>query len=190
MAEAKKLLAEGFEKRKADELKKLLAHADRRVRQEAQFALAARGKEGVGPLTAVASEGKSVLARLHAIWGLGQIARSESAALDGLRRLLDDRDAEVRAQAANVAGEIRLADAFDPLVSALGDESLRVRYFAAQGLGSLKRNEAVIPLLDMLAENADRDPVLRHGGVMGLAGAATDAAPHAQCRCDTSRVAA
>ena len=36
----KKLLAEGFTKRPATELAKLLEHADMRVRQEAQFALA------------------------------------------------------------------------------------------------------------------------------------------------------
>src|SRR5207237_5367694 len=40
--EVKRLLAEGMEKRPNEELSKLLAHADMRVRQEAQFELARR----------------------------------------------------------------------------------------------------------------------------------------------------
>ena len=45
--EVKELLAQGMEHRGLDELAKLLAHADMRVRQEAQFELAARGDAGV-----------------------------------------------------------------------------------------------------------------------------------------------
>ncbi len=48
--EVKRLLAEGFEKRVTDELIKLLAHADQRVRQEAQFALADRGEAAIDAL--------------------------------------------------------------------------------------------------------------------------------------------
>src|SRR5262249_44679692 len=44
VAEVKKLFAEGFEQRSAEELAKLLGHADQRVRQEAQFTLAERGQ--------------------------------------------------------------------------------------------------------------------------------------------------
>ena len=40
VAEAKKLIAEGFEKKSVDELVKLLEHPHRQVRQEAQFELA------------------------------------------------------------------------------------------------------------------------------------------------------
>ena len=73
IAETRKLLAEGFEKRSNEELAKLLEHADMRVRQEAQFALAA--KDAVPILTKVAKEGKNRIARMHAIWGLGQVFR-------------------------------------------------------------------------------------------------------------------
>ena len=44
VAEAKKLLAEGFEKKSVEELAKLLGHPHQQVRQEAQFELAAAGR--------------------------------------------------------------------------------------------------------------------------------------------------
>jgi quinoprotein glucose dehydrogenase len=56
-----------------DELTTLLAHADRRVRQEAQFALVE--KHASTPLAKAARSAESQFARLHAVWGLGQLAR-------------------------------------------------------------------------------------------------------------------
>jgi len=66
-------MAEGFAKRLTDELVKLLAHKDMRVRLEAQYALADKGAASVATLKGVAKEDKAQLARIHAIWGLGQI---------------------------------------------------------------------------------------------------------------------
>ncbi len=169
--EVKQLLSGGLADRSPDELAKLLSHADRRVRQEAQFALAARGDSAT--LTEAAQAAKSRLARLHAIWGLGQVARGNDnslSVLDAVLKLLDDRDAEVRAQAAQVLGDSRMAAAQDKLIARLKDDNARVRYFAAQSLGKLGSVEAVGPLLEMLVANEDQDPILRHGGVMGLAG--------------------
>src|SRR5262249_36235474 len=102
--EVKKLLAEGMGKRPVAELAKLLGHADQRVRQEAQFALAERGTpEAAEVLRRVAHDSKDQLARLHAVWGLGQRAfRTGRPAL--VVRLLTDPDGEVRAQAAKVLG--------------------------------------------------------------------------------------
>src|SRR5205085_4972484 len=92
--EVKALLAEDLNKRPADDLVKLLGHADRRVRQEAQFALAAKGEGAVMALKAVAANGPNRLARIHAIWGLGQIGNA--AASDLLSQFTQDADAEVR----------------------------------------------------------------------------------------------
>ena len=169
--EVKRLLNEGFSQRSKEELVSLLAHPDRRVRQEAQFALAE--KKQIAALENAASDGDALLARLHGIWGLWQLGRTAGGigqAQETLVRLLADAEPEVRAQAAKVAGELKICTAFDGLVKLLSDEHLRVRYFAAVSLGKLGRPEAVEPLLTMLAENADRDRVLRHGGVMGLTG--------------------
>src|SRR5262249_47923468 len=67
LAETKGLLAEGFTGKSPDELANLLAHADQRVRQEAQFALAERGPDAIPVLAKVAKEGTDRLARLHAV---------------------------------------------------------------------------------------------------------------------------
>src|SRR5262249_11850338 len=104
VAEAKKLLAEGFDNRKTDELVKLLGHAHQQVRLEAQLALAAKGKRATKQRAKVAKEGRDRLARLHALWGLGQVGRDDLEAYGPVADCLADPDAEVRAQAAKVLG--------------------------------------------------------------------------------------
>ncbi len=149
----KKLLNEGMEKRKPEELGALLGHRDQRVRQAAQFELAARKASDVLGKAAIA--GPTLFARLHGIWGLGQ-----TGALEALPPLLKDPEAEVRAQA------VKALSRFEPAL--LKDESLRVRAFAAQAAGRSKAKDAVGPLFEMLRGNEDAH--LRHAGVMGLAG--------------------
>ena len=167
--EVQKLLAEDLSKKSSAELVKLLSHADRRVRQEAQFALV--DKSACAELIRTASDADSQLARIHAIWGLGQVARQPgetSQGIGGVVPLLKDEDAEIRAQAANVLGEAKYARAAEKLVPLLKDENSRVRYFAALSLGKLKHAAAIDPILEMLAANEDRDPMLRHAGIMAL----------------------
>jgi quinoprotein glucose dehydrogenase len=169
----KDLIAEGMEGRGLDALAGLLSHADQRVRQEAQFALAARGGAAIATLRSVAAQsGGDRLARLHAVWGLGQVGRKVPAAIDPVVELLDDGDAEVRAQAAKVTGDARRTSAAGALAKRLGDESPRVRFFAAIALGKLgpDARAAVGPLVQVLRENRDADLYLRHAAVMGLAG--------------------
>ncbi|MEZ0273435.1 MAG: hypothetical protein ACAH88_00910, partial [Roseimicrobium sp.] len=112
--ETKRYLEEGMQQRDVAALVKLLAHADRRVRMEAEFELAARGKEGRAALEkAAADKGAGAdarlarLARLHAIWGLGIQGRKDSAACESLPAMLKDADSEVRAQVAKVLGDVR-----------------------------------------------------------------------------------
>lgn len=169
--QVKEPLASDWSAKPVAELVKLLAHADRRVRQEAQFALAAKNE--VTELTNVAKSADSQLARIHALWGLGQIARRSDAAktLAVALELIDDSDVEVRAQAIKQLGENGVQAAGEKLIAKLGDKNARVRYFAAISLGKLAKKEAIPAVLAMLAENADEDPILRHGGIMALAGA-------------------
>jgi quinoprotein glucose dehydrogenase len=79
VSEVRTLFAQGFAERPVDELLRLLEHQDMRVRQEAQFALAAKSneeaKEAVRGLCRVAKESKHRLARIHSIWALGQVSR-------------------------------------------------------------------------------------------------------------------
>jgi quinoprotein glucose dehydrogenase len=163
----KKLMAEGMTQRPVAELARLLEHPDMRVRQEAQFALAEKGRDAVSALTEVARGGKQ-LARLHAVWGLGQVGRHDAEAYRPLFDLTADKDAEVRAQAAKVLGDGRVAEAYDRLLPLLADAEPRVRFFAALAVGKLKRHEAVPAVVKLLRDNADRDAYLRHAGVMAL----------------------
>jgi putative membrane-bound dehydrogenase-like protein len=184
VAETTRLFREGFAHRDADELASLLAHADRRVRLRAQYALAARGAITTPLLGDLAQHASDRFARIHAIWALGQQANmklresasSERASLAGevdpaafVVAILDDRDAELRAQAARMLGEARHAAAADKLGELCADDSSRVRAFAALALGKLSARAQQPAIISMLAENADRDPFLRHAGVQALA---------------------
>jgi quinoprotein glucose dehydrogenase len=174
--EVETLLANGMAGRSLDELAGWLGHPDVRIRQKVQFELAARGGAAWDALRRTAgSREEPQLARIHAIWGLGQAARSARGTVSKslwstLEPLASDADPEIRAQTARVMGEIREPRAFDQLVGLLADPSPRARFFGALGLWKLGRAQAVGPLLEMLRANADKDPYLRHAAVMGLAG--------------------
>jgi quinoprotein glucose dehydrogenase len=161
--EVKRLVSEGMGARTPGDLAALLGHADQRVRMAAQVELAGRRDEEA--LAGVALKAGPSFGRLHAIWGLGQIQAAARAL-----PLLDDADAEVRAQAARVLGDGRAVAAGDALIARLKDDSARVRYHAAMALGKLKLKTALAPLIEMIRANDDRDRLLRHAGVMAFAG--------------------
>jgi quinoprotein glucose dehydrogenase len=170
-----RLLAGSWHSRTTAELVDLLAHPDRRVRQQAQQTLVERS--ATEELIAVCRSDRPRLARLHAIWGLAQWDRlAGQTAVSSPRTaqviaLLEDADAYVRAAAAWAMGETSLTSARDALIARLRDDEARVRRYAAVSLGKLGQQEAIAPLLALLAENDDQDPVLRHAAVMGLVGA-------------------
>src|SRR5205823_4502375 len=100
----------------------------------------------------------------------GQLGRQAPKVLTELVPLLQDGDAEVRAQVAKLLGDHRVGEARRPLEGLLQDSSPRVRFFAALGLGKLGQKQSIDPVLDLLRANADRDAYLRHAGVMALVG--------------------
>jgi quinoprotein glucose dehydrogenase len=168
--EVQTLLKQGFDDRSIDELVKLLAHVDYRIRLRAQLGLAR--KNAVKELTEAATKNKNLLARLHGIWGLGQLGRQNSEVLKPLLDLMPDPNPEVRAQIARVFGDAVFQDAGPGLMKLVKDQSPRVRSLAAIAVGKLKYRAAYPPLLEALAENADADPTLRHALIMGLVGTA------------------
>ncbi len=176
--ETQKLIADGMENRPTAELARLLAHADMRVRREAQFALAEKGADGRAALATTARGNPSQLARLHAIWGLGQLAAAarrqgtpDAESIATLTQLLPDSDAEVRAQSAKVLGDARATAAAPGLIKLLADPSPRARSLAAIALGKIGSKEAAPALFQVLREANNMDPVLRHAAAFGLAGA-------------------
>ncbi len=165
--EVKKLLAEGFAQRPVDELAKLLEHKDQRVRQEAQFALV--DKQAKDVLVKVGQRGTR-LAKLHAIWGLGQLGRNQKSAAEDLFFLPDDDDPEIRAQIIKTIGDARLSSVNKRLIAGLKDKEPRVRFMAAMATGKVGDKTVIPAVLDMLKTNKDDDPYLRHAGVMALTG--------------------
>ena len=164
--ETAKLLRAGFDTPDAA----LLGHADQRVRLGTQFGLVKQGD--FTALEAVAADTKAArLARVHAIWGLGQGLRAQKAQADVLVKLLKDADAEIVAQAAKMLGDAKTSGA--PLVPLLAHASVRVRFHAAIALGKLEEPAAEKALLALAAKESS-DPFMRHAIVTGLAGCVPD----------------
>ncbi|MEY4568263.1 MAG: Quinoprotein glucose dehydrogenase precursor, partial [Planctomycetota bacterium] len=190
VTEVQLILKKGFQNVPSEKLAEYLAHTDRRVRQEAQFELAHRGD--MKAFEKVALQSTSQVARLHAIWGLGQISRSapgvkadptsQATASTTLVRLLTESDSEVV-----IASLTTLNDSYEKaltqetsntLITLLGSENLAIRYHAALAVGRAKLPEALTAILKMLQENVDSsgfdtDPMIRHGGIMALKGIAS-----------------
>ncbi|WP_142713852.1 PVC-type heme-binding CxxCH protein [Fodinibius sediminis] len=166
--ETKQILAEDFSSHSGKELAGLLGHQDMRVRMKAQFELAERGNAGASVLKEAIETGEQ-LARLHGIWGIGQLARTNADHAEALIGLLGDDDPEVRAQAAKVLGDVQYAPAARQLVTLLEDEEARPRFFAAQALGEIGYQQATEPIIAMLEANNDEDVYLRHAGTLALA---------------------
>jgi HEAT repeat protein len=180
-AEVRSLLAAGAAGRPAGELRALLGHADMRVRLEAQFELVRRA-DADALLAAARGDARAATedatrggadggrrARVHGIWGLGQLGRADARHAAGLAALLGDADPEVRAQAAKALGDVRYVPAADALVPLLGDSAPRARFFAAEALGRIGHPAAVPGIVRMLADNDDRDAWLRQAGATALA---------------------
>lgn len=192
------MMREGFDQQSPEELGERLSHPDQRIRLRAQFALE-RMPRAVAhfyrqlhlrdqlldlpvenlllPPLELDDEFRSdntPLARLHATWGLANLARRDrnpfaTAALVGL---LASDDAELRAQAAKGLGECALVN-LEPLIGALGDASPRVAFFAALSLSRHRSPEAFLPLLTLAIRAGDEgDANLRHAAVVGLSGCA------------------
>ena len=177
--QTRRLLREGMRERSNTDLTALFAHPDRRVRQEAQFELARRSLEAVPDLHAFILDlpftADHYTAPLHTLWALGQIARKHPAQAEEILRpaseYLSDPQDYIRAQAAAVFAEAGLKQRV--LNQMLNDQSARVQFAAALGLAKMRAREAVQPVMAMLELSANRDPYLRHAGVMALAACAT-----------------
>ena len=168
-AEVRTLIAANFGTRSATDLSTLLRHADMRIRQKAQFELVRRGD--VKSLLAAAKDPANQLARIHGVWGVAQLARTAKGGQEHAPLLvpfLTDQDAEIRAQAAKMIGDLRYAQAAAKLVPLLADSAPRARFFAAEALGRIAYKPATAQIVAMLAANDDADVYLRHAGSLAL----------------------
>ena len=167
-AETKRLMQLDYSGQSNDQLYDLLFYGDMRIRQKAQFELASRGKAGDAIFRKAIAQTENQLARIHGIWGIGQLANKEIGYGAALVELLEDSDPEIIAQAARTLGDVRYAEAGEQLVPLLSNENPRVKFFAAQALGRISFAPAVAPLLKMIEANNDKDLYIRHAGVLAL----------------------
>ena len=156
------ILKEGFSKKSEAELSNLIASPDMRVRMGAQFELVKRNENAL--LLDIAKNKENEFARLHAIWGLGQLIRVQEQGQEwgALLSLLQDANENVSAQTAKVLGDARYQPAAELLLAKLQDSSPRVLFFAAEALGKLGYKDAFDPLVNQLEKIGDSDPHMRH----------------------------
>ena len=177
VAEVRQLLQGDWAAVALERLVILLGHEDRRIRLEAQWELARR--EAVAPLrVALADAAAPLLARVHAIHGLGQIARRkpDAAIVAAITGVLADPAWELRLVATRTLGDLRAAAAAPAVVPRLDDDHAHVRAAAAIALGRMGPDaDATAALIAAVRREASRhggfDPHARHALVMGLAGA-------------------
>ncbi len=160
------LIQEGTQAKSKEELAELLAYPDQRIRLAAQFELVERNDAET--LEQVVRIRKSDLARIHAIWGLGQLARKNDEIAVQLLPFLRDEDENIRAQAAKVLGDARYEPALAQLTDLLQDNSAKVQFFAAQALGKLENAKPFDSMVAILERIEDQDLALRHAVVNAL----------------------
>lgn len=166
--ETQKLMVLNYAEQETERLSELLKYQDMRIRQKAQFELATRGSDGAKAFQSSINQKENQLARVHAIWGLGQMGWKDLEQAEPLLELFSDSDEEIIAQAIKILGDVKFKEAGSALIPFLKHENARIQFFAAQALGRIEYSDAVQPLLDMLAANADKDNYLRHAGVLAL----------------------
>jgi quinoprotein glucose dehydrogenase len=151
-----------------DKLYDLLFYPDMRIRQKAQFELVNRGKKGSPFLIKALTQRDNQLARIHGIWGMGQLTRKDNTYSTPLIALLNDKDDEIVVQAIKMLGDADIKSVGSTLMPMLTHPNYRMRFYAAEALGQFKHKAAVQPLINMLRINNDEDVYLRHAAVLAL----------------------
>jgi quinoprotein glucose dehydrogenase len=181
--EAARLLGGELNQKTPIDFAALLKHPDQRIRLAAEWRIGTSTLPLAGHfLSNVAfsptGQPEPTVSRVHAIWGLGIMARREENKTPGagakmvepLIPLLEDDDLEVRSQAARVLGDFRVSSAFDGLIKMLRNPDERVSMFAAQALAKLGNRDVLPQLIMVLRDAGGHDPNLRHAYVQALLG--------------------
>ena len=166
--ETQRLMLLNYPTQTEENLYDLLFYADMRIRQKAQFELVNRGKKGAPFLLKALSQTGNQLARIHGIWGMGQLARKDKTNAAALMALLNDNDAEIVVQVLKMLGDADIKSVGNTLMPMLTHSNYRIRFYAAEALGQFKHKAAIQPLINMLKINNDEDVYIRHAAVLAL----------------------
>ena len=172
--EVAEMLAKGFREAGTDELLNLLSHVDQRIRLGAQFELVKRNACDEFFGVSVNSR-QEILARVHAIWGLGQLARSgDDEAILSLSAILSRVDEpELVAQVARCAGDLPAGKA-TWLASMMMHASPRVRFMAALALADQPTKRAVRFFDDFAARTEMSETYSRFALARAMSACATE----------------
>lgn len=181
VAEVQTLLAGDWTGIPTAKLRRLLGHADRRLRLEAQWELVRREESAVF-LEALHERG-SLLPQVHALWGLAELSDggADAAVRQEIMGSLADDAWQIRAVACRALGD--LPHAAEPavlsaLAERLTDPEPHVRVAAGIAVGRLGRRgldeDVVERVLAAAARDAEADGFLRHGVVSAVAGGFSD----------------
>jgi quinoprotein glucose dehydrogenase len=181
VAEVQTLLAGDWTAVSTGRLGALLAHADRRLRLEAQWELVRRGEAAV--FRDVLANRDELLPRVHAIWGLAALSDGGSDPADRARIVgcLADEAWQIRAVACRTLGDLPQAGdqvALASLAERLSDDEPQVRVAAGIALGRLGQrglaDAVAAQVCEAAARDAEADGFLRHGIVSAMAGGFSD----------------
>lgn len=167
--ETQRLMQLDYAKESVENLGKLLTYADQRIRLKAQFELVNRGKTGAAELKKAIAQTENELARIHGIWGMGQLLRKDKTYAAELTPLLKDGDDEMKVQAMRMLSDAGINNMAAEIIPFLNSPNARLQYYAAETLGKIKHEAAIQPLIAMLKANNDKDLYLRHAGIYALA---------------------
>jgi quinoprotein glucose dehydrogenase len=196
------LLDGGLKKLSIKELGPILSHPDMRVRQEAQFELVRRYEpptssvvkvlsgafnvSALDELTRVAQDrNQDQTARLHAIWGLGQLVPEYRDTAEILKGLLYDSEPEIVSQSARVLADRGVVGYYSDYLKLMQDPNLRIRFFGIKwlwktlevGFQEVQHSEDTktlvnlrqnAPVFNVLSDNRGQDKYLQHACVMAL----------------------
>ena len=166
--ETQRLMTVDYTKQTPEQLLAHLNYGDMRIRLKAQFELASRGKIGFEILSKAIAQTENNLARIHGIWGVGQLMRADKSYATPVIALLKDKDSEIVIQAMKMLGDAEIKSVGNDIIPFLSYKNFRMRFFAAQTLGQLAHAEAVEPLINLLKTNDDEDVYVRHAAVLAL----------------------
>ena len=166
--ETQRLMLLNYPTQTEENLYDLLFYGDMRIRQKAQFELVNRGKKGAPFLLKALTQTGNQLARIHGIWGMGQLARKDKTNAAALMALLNDSDAEIVVQTIKMLGDADIKSVGNTLMPMLTHSNYRIRFYAAEALGQFKHKAAIQPLINMLKINNDEDVYIRHAAVLAL----------------------
>ena len=166
--ETKRLMQLDYAKQTPEMLYSALLYSDKRIRQKAQFELVNRGKKGSEILIKAINQTDNQLARIHGIWGIGQLTRFNKSYNTALIPLLKDKDPEIIVQAIRMLGDAEIKIVGNDLMPMLTHSNYRIKFYAAEALGQLAHAPAVEPLIEMLKANNDQDLYIRHAAVLAL----------------------